>query len=61
MNGDPKLKVEHVINSLKNMQEWCGVLIKALEGLGREQEFTVPQDLHEDVLKGPRQGGGCGP
>ena len=59
MNGDPTLKVEHVINSLKNMQEWCGVLIQALEGLGREQEFTVSRDLHDNVIKGPRQGGEC--
>ncbi len=60
MPEEKVVKVEHLVTALSNIQYWCGVVRDALLQLNQNQEITVPEAVHDDMVKTPPQNiGGC--
>lgn len=60
-NGESvvKIRVEHLVAALTNIQSWCGVVRDALMKLDPNTEIEVSQATQDIMLKGPPQGITC--
>lgn len=56
--AEKTIKVENIIISLNNISKWCGTLAQMLEAVGRDKEFKVPAELHDQICGIPPQNSG---